>query len=94
MCLGIPGRITDIVDAENLIATVDILGVRRRINIACVVREDHPPQACIGDWVLVHVGFAMSRIDEAEAQETLRLLNELADMQDELKALSEPEAAE
>jgi hydrogenase expression/formation protein HypC len=94
MCLGIPGRITDIVDAENLIATVDILGVRRQINIACIVRDDHPPSACIGDWVLVHVGFAMSRIDEAEAQETLRLLEELAQMQDELKALSMPEAAE
>jgi hydrogenase expression/formation protein HypC len=94
MCLGIPGRITDIVDAENLIATVDILGVRRQINITCIVRDDHPPSACIGDWVLVHVGFAMSRIDEAEAQETLRLLEELAQMQDELKSLSMPEAAE
>jgi hydrogenase expression/formation protein HypC len=89
MCLGIPGRITAIIDADNLVATVDILGVRRQINIACVVGDDHPPQDCVGDWVLVHVGFAMSRIDEAEARETLRLLEELAQMQDELKALSE-----
>jgi hydrogenase expression/formation protein HypC len=94
MCLGIPGRITDIVDAENLIATVDILGVRRQINIACVISENHPPSACVGDWVLVHVGFAMSRIDEAEARETLRLLEELAQMQDELNILSMHEAAE
>ncbi|HEX3756824.1 MAG TPA: HypC/HybG/HupF family hydrogenase formation chaperone [Rhizomicrobium sp.] len=94
MCLGIPGRIVDIVDADNLIATVDILGVRRQINIACVVGDDHPPSACVGDWVLVHVGFAMSRIDEQEAQETLRLLEELAQMQEELLALSAPEAAE
>lgn len=93
MCLGIPGRITDIVDAENLIATVDILGVRRQINITCVVGDDHPPQACIGDWVLVHVGFAMSRIDEAEAQETLRLLNELAELQGEMEALAASGAA-
>jgi hydrogenase expression/formation protein HypC len=48
----------------------------------------------VGDWVLVHVGFAMSRIDEQEAQETLRLLEELAQMQEELLALSAPEAAE
>jgi hydrogenase expression/formation protein HypC len=68
--------------------------VRRQINIACIVAEDRPPSACIGDWVLVHVGFAMSRIDEQEAQETLRLLEELAQMQDELLALSAPEAAE
>jgi hydrogenase expression/formation protein HypC len=94
MCLGIPGRIVDIVDADNLIATVDILGVRRQINIACVVGDDRPPSACVGDWVLVHVGFAMSRIDEQEAQETLRLLEELAQMQEELLALSAPEAAE
>jgi hydrogenase expression/formation protein HypC len=94
MCLGIPGRIVAIDDAENLVATVDVLGVRRRINIACVVGDDHPPHACVGDWVLVHVGFAMSRIDEAEAQETLRLLEELAQMQDELDAFSAPEAAE
>jgi hydrogenase expression/formation protein HypC len=94
MCLGIPGRITDIVDAENLIATVDILGVRRQINIACVISENHPPSACVGDWVLVHVGFAMSRIDEAEARETLRLLEELAQMQDELNIMSMHEAAE
>jgi hydrogenase expression/formation protein HypC len=74
MCLGIPGQIVRIEDADNLVATVDVLGVRRQINIACVVDEQHPPQSCVGDWVLVHVGFAMSRIDEKEAQETLRLL--------------------
>jgi hydrogenase expression/formation protein HypC len=95
MCLGIPGQIVRIEDAENLVATVDVLGVRRQINIACVVTEGHPPEACIGDWVLVHVGFAMSRIDEKEAQETLRLLEELAQMQDEMRMFCETaEAAE
>jgi hydrogenase expression/formation protein HypC len=94
MCLGIPGRIVSIEDAQNLIATVDVLGVRRKINIACVVRDGEPVAECVGAWVLVHVGFAMSRIDEAEAQETLRLLNELADLQDEMRAFSAPEAAE
>jgi hydrogenase expression/formation protein HypC len=93
MCLGIPGQIVSIDDAENLVATVDVLGVRRQINIACVIGPDHPPEACIGDWVLVHVGFAMSRIDEKEAQETLRLLEELAQIQDEMRMFTE-EAAE
>lgn len=96
MCLGIPGQIVRIDDAENLVATVDVCGVRRRINIACIVDDDHPVERCIGDWVLVHVGFAMSRIDEAEAAATLKILEELAQIQDELRALSEPtvEAAE
>ena len=49
-------------------------GVSRQINIACIVDEAHPVEACVGDWVLVHVGFAMSRIDEAEAAETLKIL--------------------
>ena len=87
MCLGIPGQIVDIVDADNYLATVQIAGVRRTINIVCVVDETHPPSSCVGDWVLVHVGFAMSRIDEAEAAKTLALLNELGEMQLELQAM-------
>jgi hydrogenase expression/formation protein HypC len=86
MCLGIPGRIIQIDDVSDQIATVDICGVKRRINIACIVDDVHPVEACTGDWVLVHVGFAMSRIDEAQARETLRVLEELAEMQDELRA--------
>lgn len=94
MCLGIPGQIVRIDDAGNLMATVDVCGVRRRINIACIVDDDHPAEACVGDWVLVHVGFAMSRIDEEEAMATLQILEELAQMQDELRAFAEPDAAE
>ena len=86
MCLGIPGRIIQIDDATDQIATVDICGVQRRINITCIVDDTHPVESCTGDWVLVHVGFAMSRIDEAQARETLRVLEELAEMQDELRA--------
>ncbi len=67
MCLGIPGRIVTIDDVQKKLATVDVSGVRRQVNIACIVNEEHPVHACLGDWVLVHVGFAMSRIDEAEA---------------------------
>lgn len=88
MCLGIPGQILRIDDAEELIATVDVCGVRRKINIACIVDDDHAPETCVGAWVLVHVGFAMSRIDEDEAAETLRILEELAQMQEELGAFA------
>ncbi len=81
MCLGVPGQIVEITDPESLLAIVDIAGVRRKINLACIVDDDHPIEACIGDWVLVHVGFALARIDEAEAAETLRLLTLMGEMQ-------------
>lgn len=87
MCLGIPGQIVAIKDENNYLATVDVAGVKRDVNIACVVSETHPPAACIGDWVLVHVGFAMSRIDEEEAQKSLELLEQLGDIQNELNAI-------
>ncbi len=78
MCLGIPGQITEITDAENKLAMVSISGVQREVNIACIVNEEHPVESCVGEWVLVHVGFAMNRLDEEEAKETLRLLQEIA----------------
>ncbi len=78
MCLGIPGQITEITDAENKLAMVSISGVKREVNIACIVNEEHPVESCVGDWVLVHVGFAMNRLDEEEATETLKLLQEVA----------------
>ena len=87
MCLGIPGRIVEITDPDTLTAIVDVEGVRRPINLACVVTDDHPVEACLGDWVLIHVGFAMSRIDEAEAHKTLELLSEMGEVQDELAAM-------
>ena len=87
MCLGIPGRIVKIDDAANMLAIVDVGGVRRKVNIACIVDEDHLVSSCVGDWVLIHVGFAMSRLDEAEAAETLRILTELGEAQAELEAM-------
>lgn len=89
MCLGIPGKIVEITDAARLTAKVDVAGVRRPVNIACVVSADHPAEECVGDWVLVHVGFAMSRIDEDEAQRTLRILEELGEVQEEVAAMRE-----
>ena len=87
MCLGIPGQITEITDADLLMAKVNVSGIFREVNIACILDDEHPIDSCVGDWVLVHVGFAMSRIDEAEAARTLQILEELGEVQDELKAM-------
>jgi hydrogenase expression/formation protein HypC len=87
MCLGIPAQIVRIDDAERMLATVELGGVRRQVNIVCIVDDEHPPDRCVGDWVLLHVGFAMSRIDEGEAAETLRVLSELGELQAELGAV-------
>ena len=87
MCLGIPGLIIEIVDARKKLAKVDVSGVKRQVNIACVVDEEHPVDSCVGDWVLVHVGFAMSRIDEEEARKTLELLIELGEAEKEIDAM-------
>jgi hydrogenase expression/formation protein HypC len=81
MCLGIPGKITEITDITNKLAMVNIAGVKRQVNIACIVDETHSIESCVGDWVLVHVGFAMNRIDEKEAAETLEILQQLAALQ-------------
>jgi hydrogenase expression/formation protein HypC len=84
MCLGIPGQIIDIVDDANSIAKVEVSGVKRNVNVALVRAEGIRP----GDWVLIHVGFAMSKIDEFEAQETMKALNMMGEVYtDELKML-------
>ena len=87
MCLGIPGRVVRITDAARQLAMVDVSGVAREVNLACIVGPDHPLDACVGDWVLVHVGFAMSRIDEAEAALTLETLTQLGELQQETAAM-------
>ncbi len=92
MCLGIPGRIVTIDDAGKRLATVDVGGVKRQVNIACIVNDAHSVESCVGDWVLVHVGFAMSRIDEQEAAETLKILTELGEAQAEIEAMRLSEA--
>jgi hydrogenase expression/formation protein HypC len=70
MCLGIPGHIIEIVDDANNIAKVEVSGVKRNVSIALVRSEGIAP----GDWVLIHVGFAMSKINENEARETMQAL--------------------
>jgi hydrogenase expression/formation protein HypC len=81
MCLAIPGKIVEIVDVDNRIAKVEVGGVKRNINIGMLPEnETH-----IGDYVLIHVGFAMSKVDEREAEETLRVLKELGEYQNEFE---------
>ncbi len=75
MCLAIPGKIVEIVDVDNSIAKVDVGGVKRNINIGMLDKEE----ARVGDYVLIHVGFAMSKVDEKEAEDTLRILKEIGE---------------
>ena len=88
MCLAIPGQIVEYVDPVNHIAKVDVAGVRRNVNIALL--HDGTTGPGPGDWVLIHVGFAMSQVDEEEALATRRLLEQMgADYEQELQELSE-----
>ena len=86
MCLAIPGQVVELVDEANRIARVDVVGVRRNINISLL--DDDGIGARPGDWVLIHVGFALSKVDEEEAHATLRLLERMgADYDQELEEL-------
>jgi len=89
MCLGIPGRVVEITDAGNRLGIVDVCGVRRQVNLACIVDADHPLASCVGEWVLLHVGFAMSRIDEKEARLTLEVLEQLGEAQAQIESMRE-----
>jgi hydrogenase expression/formation protein HypC len=84
MCLAIPGRIVEIVDEANRLARVDVVGVQRIVNVG-LLDED---EIAAGDWVLIHVGFALSKVDEEEAHATLRLLQGMgAEYEQELEEL-------
>lgn len=84
MCLAIPAQIVEFVDADNQIAKVDVSGVRRNVSVALLADET----VNIGDWVLIHVGFAMTKVDEAEALATRALLESLGKpFDDELEEL-------
>lgn len=86
MCLAIPGQVLELVDEENRLARVDVAGVVRNVNVGLL---DHDGYAVApGDWVLIHVGFALSKVDEEEATATLRLLQGMgADYEQELEEL-------
>lgn len=85
MCLGIPGQIIEILEDSPHLAKADVAGVKRNINIGLVAAEGVAP----GDWVLIHVGFAMSKVDEKEASSTMDFLQELGSAYtDEIEALT------
>jgi hydrogenase expression/formation protein HypC len=86
MCLGIPGELIEFVPGQPDLAKVDVSGVRRVINVG-LLADDMPKP---GEWVLIHVGFALSKIDEAEAAAALAFLEGIGQSyEDELKALQE-----
>jgi hydrogenase expression/formation protein HypC len=74
MCLAIPGQIVEVVDQANRLARVDVAGVKRNVNISLLDGDGAPEP---GDWVLIHVGFAISRVDEEEALATRSLLERM-----------------
>lgn len=86
MCLGIPGAVVSLVEGERDLAVVDVSGVRRTINVGLLDEESLAP----GDWVLIHVGFALSKIDEQEARAALEFLEGIGQAyEDEIRALQE-----
>lgn len=91
MCLGIPGQIVEITDTGRLMAMADISGVKREVSVACIASAD--VQELIGEWALIHVGFAMSLIDADEAAKTLDALRGLGEAQETLEAMAEGAAA-
>ena len=81
MCLGVPARIEEIYQKDGLkMARVDFGGVSREV---CL---DYVPEAKVGEYCIIHVGFAISLLSEAEAKETLTLLNQIADLEDDPEA--------
>ncbi len=91
MCLGIPGQIVEITDETRQMAMADVSGVRREVSVACIA--DGPLERLIGEWALIHVGFAMARINAEEAAKTLEALEALGEAAEELEAMAQSQAA-
>jgi hydrogenase expression/formation protein HypC len=88
VCLAIPGQIVEVVDPANSLARVDVAGVKRNVNIGLL--DEHGDGPGPGDWVLIHVGFAISQVDEDEALATRKLLEQMgAEYEQELRELQE-----
>ena len=92
MCLGIPGQIVAITNAERQAAMADISGVRREVNVACIL-EASGTEALIGRWALIHAGFAMALIDAGEAARTLDALRQLGETEEALAAMTDSDRA-
>ncbi|MET4101824.1 hydrogenase expression/formation protein HypC [Roseovarius sp. MBR-78] len=91
MCLGIPGRIVAVTNHERMMAMAEVSGVRREVSIACIAQG--PLEDLVGQWALIHVGFAMAVIDEDEAAKTLEALRGLGEAQETLEAMAAGDAA-
>lgn len=91
MCLGIPGQIVAVTDPTRMMAMAEVSGVRREVSLAPVAVG--PLEDLVGKWVLIHVGFAMSVIDEDEAEKTLEALRGLGEAQETLEAMAAGDAA-
>jgi hydrogenase expression/formation protein HypC len=90
MCLGIPGEVIELMADQPDLAMVSVEGVKRAVNIALLREDDGTLDLVPGEWILIHVGFALSKIDEAEATASLEFLTGLGDAYtDELQALAE-----
>lgn len=86
MCLAVPGRVESIAEVEGVrMGRVDFGGVVKEVCLACL------PDVAVGDYTIVHVGFAISKVDEASARETLRTLEELGLLDEEIDALKQTE---
>ncbi|MEI4473059.1 HypC/HybG/HupF family hydrogenase formation chaperone [Frigidibacter sp. MR17.24] len=91
MCLGIPGRIVAITDEARLMAMAEVSGVRREVSVACIA--EGPLDRLVGEWALIHVGFAMAKIDADEAAKTLQALRDLGEAEEALEAMAAGDAA-
>lgn len=82
MCLGVPARILAVADAARMTVIAEMLGEQREVNLSCLAGPDDPLSAWVGDWVLVHLGFALSRIGEADALAFIDMLRQLDEAED------------
>jgi hydrogenase expression/formation protein HypC len=83
MCLAIPGKLIDVVQGTPVLGTVEVVGVRRKVDLG-LLQDDMPVP---GDWVLIHVGFAMSKISEADAQDQMRMLAMLGEAEQAMQEI-------
>lgn len=84
MCIGIPGQIVALDQHQPQHAWAEVCGVQREVNIALVCREGEPKEAMLGCWVLIHVGFAMSRLDQQEAEDMLAALQAMGEVEQDV----------
>lgn len=94
MCIGIPGQVVALDEQSPGNAWVDVCGVKRRVNVRLVCADESAMAALPGQWILVHVGFAMSLLDEGEARETLEALKAMGEVEPDVDAFLRVGAAD